>query len=344
MDKRKQFEDFIAGKLSNEEARAFLTWLMSQEGEDELSATIDEEWSERAKEREYPEYDMEKLLSRTKIAKGEGSTLRLSREEKRSDHASKSGAHKFPWLRLVAGLVILFSLSFLLTKWGEEPVTEPDISSIEMVTRKNPSGVKTRIHLPDGSVVYLNAESTLSYPKDFISHREIRLSGEAFFEVKKDSLHPFSVTSDRLTTVALGTTFNIRAFESDGAVEVTLASGKVRVSDSQTRQSLTLLPGEAASIKAGTEELEKYTADVSMVTQWVKGILVFKNTSFKEIIKRLERWYGVEIHLQGEIANEKCSGEFMEGESLANVLKVLSYSVEFEYKIEGNQVIIIQNQ
>ncbi|WP_186757443.1 FecR family protein [Echinicola salinicaeni] len=342
MDRKKQLDDFIEGKLSQEEAKDFLNWLMSEEGEEEFSALIDEEWFSGTKEKEYAEFDMEKLLGRTKKAKG-GGPLYLSGKARVSDRIPKRNGIRSTWLKVAASLVIIFSLSFLLIKWTEEPVSKQVESTLELVTRKNPSGIKTRIHLPDGSIVYLNAESTVSYPKSFVNNRTIHLTGEAFFEVKKDSLHPFSVVSDRLTTVALGTSFNIRAFEGDNSVEVTLATGKVKVSDAITSKSLTLLPGEAARMKAGGKELEKYSADVSMSTQWVRGVLVFKNTSFKKIIKRLERWYGVEIHFKGKVADEKCSGEFMEGESLANVLSVLSYSVEFEYEIKGNQVIITQN-
>ncbi|WP_215223129.1 FecR family protein [Echinicola shivajiensis] len=342
MDRKKQLDDFIEGKLSHEEAKDFLNWLISEEGEEEFSALIDEEWFSGTKEKEYAEFDMEKLLGRTKRAKG-GGALYLSGKDSVSNRIPKRNGQRSAWLKVAASLVIIFSLSFLLIKWTEEPVSKQVESSLELVTRKNPSGIKTRIHLPDGSIVYLNAESTVSYPKSFVNNRTIHLTGEAFFEVKKDSLHPFSVVSDRLTTVALGTSFNIRAFEGDNSVEVTLATGKVKVSDARTNQTLTLLPGEAASLKAGGEVLEKYSADVSMSTQWVRGVLVFKNTSLKKIIKRLERWYGVEIHFKGKVADEKCSGEFMEGESLANVLRVLSYSVEFEYEIKGNQVIITQN-
>ncbi|GAB3651692.1 FecR family protein [Echinicola sediminis] len=338
MDKKKQLDDFIEGRLSDREAQAFLEWIMSQEGEEELAASIDEVWFNKNKEEEYPEWDMEKLLSETQRLRGEGKKLALLKSGKVNNGPSKNRSWNAPWLRVAAVLVFLFSFSYVLLKWNEKPVEVKEIPAPEFITRSNPSGVKTKVQLPDGSVVLLNSESSLTYAKDFVNNRNVELEGEAFFMVNKDSLHPFSVKSKRLTTVALGTSFNIKAFKGDEKVEVTLATGKVRVEDELTSKALLLDPGEATKVEDNSESFDKYKADVSFITQWRFGVLEFRKTPFIQIIEELERWYGVQIKVNGELPAEKGSGKFRDGESLVNVLDVLSYSVDFDYEIKKNLV------
>lgn len=345
MNKNRNIDEFFEGSLSVEEAKDFVRWLSSEEGKEELSAAIDEQWLKKTKEDVYPEWDTERLLEQTKKAR-KGEVFKVVRtSSKRKIPLSGSVNHGVGvlgsrMLRVAIGLVLILGLGYLLMVNTEEEKSFDVNAAPQIVSRSNAAGIKTKLSLPDGSVVYLNSESEVRYPKDFKSDRTITLKSEGYFKVKEDSLHPFSVKSRQFTTVALGTAFNVKAFDEE-AVEVTLVSGKVEVSTSEASQSIRLFPGEAASLRKGGKELLKYKSDVAFVTQWMEGVLEFRKTDFKSIFRQLERWYGVDIQVKGQMTNAKGSGKFRDGESLDNVLEVLSYSELFDYKINKDKVTVI---
>ncbi|WP_200975998.1 FecR family protein [Echinicola sp. 20G] len=338
MDRYKQLKDFLEHKLSEQESKEFVEWFLSEGGREKLSAAIDDAWDQPHKNENYAELDIETLLKKTHQKKNDEVILTHSKSHKKEVRLIDSKKRLSSW-KIAASITIVFLLSLLTFQLFKKVPKEDVIQEKIFVTKSNPSGMKTKIRLPDGSMVYLNSESSITYPKDFISDRKITLIGEAFFEVKKDSLHPFEVKSHRLITQALGTSFNIKAFEKE-KIEVALLTGKVSVSDKVTDQVLFLDPGEGAVVKGNSPSLKKQKIDIKFITQWMYGVLEFKKTPFPEIIKELERWYGVTITVKGDASAIKGSGRFRDGESLDNVLDVLSYSMSFDYAISKNEVTI----
>lgn len=154
-----------------------------------------------------------------------------------------------------------------------------------------PRGKDYHLTLADGSQVWLNAESHLEFPDHFTGDkREVRLQGEAYFEVKKDAKHPFIVYSDYLTTRVLGTAFNIKVRSGRDAA-VTLVSGRVQVKSQEAAQVLT--PGQQASLTGS--QLAVKTVDTYPITQWKEGFFYFDNQSLFSIMQELARWYGVNV-------------------------------------------------
>ncbi|MDF9799621.1 transmembrane sensor [Catalinimonas alkaloidigena] len=246
------------------------------------------------------------------------------------------------WAKIAAILIFAFSLSFLITENELNPDTLT--SAIHYVTKENPAGRKSVIHLPDGTVVHLNAASNITYPEGFSdSIRSVALVGEAFFEVAEDKSKPFIVSVAGVDTRALGTSFNVKAYAEDQHVQVVLASGKVKVSQSGWNDDaeVFLSPGEEAWVQKKTRAMHKQEADLYTSLAWKDNLMVFNQASAKQVFTTLERWYGVDISFSEAMPADEWSfaGEF-KGESLENVLLSISYVKSFEYQINDQSIVI----
>lgn len=209
------------------------------------------------------------------------------------------------------------------------------------ITKSNPKGQKSKIHLPDGSTVIINAESEIKFRRDFgDTNREVYLTGESFFEVAPDSLLPFQVFSGKLITTALGTSFNINSYDPE-QIQVQLATGKVEVmSDSQAFVPIFLEPGEELRV-TGSQKLKKRKFNPKKAFSWKSGILLFDNASLSEFRLTLERWYGVEIELiNSPVLKLNISGEFKDT-YLSDVLESIGYAYGFDYKIDQKKVKLV---
>ncbi|MGX7835480.1 FecR family protein, partial [Campylobacter fetus subsp. venerealis] len=233
-------------------------------------------------------------------------------------------------------------LSYLKEHFFTPPTTLSEINEETWITKTAKSGEKKKIQLPDGSTVTMNSESELIFKSDFgQQHRELILTGEAYFEVSPDSLLPFSVQSRNLQTIALGTSFTISSYPGSKQ-EVKLFTGKVSVErqneEGDLIHTMFLTPGEEALLN--NDEFKKVLFDPSKALLWTKGILYFDNTPLQEVLEILERWYGVDITVSGKgTAINKVSGEFRK-DNLENVLRSIGYSSAFEFHIQDKKVII----
>lgn len=333
MDRRAQIADFFAGKLTPKQAEELLEWLDSAEGEIYLATEIDQLWTEKTKHRTKDAMDPEALWQKISAATREYPRPVALKPVVRTTKT-------FPvWVKVAACSIVLAGLAWLSLLNTEPPVPSP-VEEVMMVTKYNPPGQKTRVHLSDGSIVILNSDSKITYPEHFEKNRRLALEGEAFFTVKKDSLHPFIVVAKDIVTTALGTSFNVSTFLRDENVRVTLVSGQVRLNREGRENHLILNPGEESVLSEKEQELHKREVDVSERTVWIDGILTFKSTPVEEVIDLLKRWYGVSIDVRGQVTPTLCSGTFRENEMLGNVLEVLSSSVGFNYKLDGKNVTI----
>lgn len=241
-------------------------------------------------------------------------------------------------IRVAAVAVFLLALSVSFYFFNKNQGTGIPAPSPTVLTNSNPSGQRSNIFLPDGSTVILGAGSTISYQSEFVANeRSIKLQGEAFFEVVKDSLRPFKVISNGVVTTALGTSFNVNSLGKD--VEVSLVTGRVlvEISDNQSANKV-LEPGEQAVYLEGSATLKTRSFDVRLTTSWKDGILIFKNSSHKAFFDRLERWYGVEFDFINQPSEKwDYSGEFSK-ENLENVLKGVGFAKDFDFLIKGKKV------
>jgi len=251
---------------------------------------------------------------------------------------SMKSSRSFAWYFYRAAAVVLI----LVTSWilfNEQQQPEAPISQVQWIEKENPPGQRSRIYLSDGTVVYLNANSKISYQEEFEPDQKIvHLSGEAFFQVAKDSLRPFTVLSGELSITALGTQFNVAAFPGEDVVKVNLLEGKVEVRDQMNQQRLILDEKQAVHYKKELLELEKVAFNYAEAIAWKDGILYFQKTNLPEVVSQLERWYGVKITIYGSPAEPKVISGRFENESLENVLQSISFPGGFNFEIDGKNV------
>lgn len=208
----------------------------------------------------------------------------------------------------------------------------------------NPNGIRSKILLPDSSIVYLGAGSTLSYPRKFASNiRDINLVGEAFFEVTKNPKKPFVIHTANIITQVLGTSFKVDAFPGK-PVRVLVSTGKVRVDrklNNKLQSLAVLLPGQMVTWDEQSQLKKLGEIAVKDVSDWKTGRLVFKNTRLDEVTEILERWYNVEIKIsKNSMAAQQIRINLTTDVPLNKLIKILSVAGDFRYRIDKNQVYI----
>lgn len=334
MDYKNKIKDFYEGKLNQEEVREFLRFLESAEAEKELNREIIQIWLSDLK-KEKVHWDQQKLWQKITSIRKEDS----EKQVKKKPVLRKLDS--FTWAK-VAAAVLIFGLAafYFIENRGNQNTQESPLVEQQFITKSNPKGKKTKIVLEDGSEVYLNSESSIRYPNDFKENRNISLEGEAYFKVAKDSIHPFTVDAKGVLTTALGTSFNISTFHSDEMVTVTLLTGKVKLNQEGKDDFIELNPGEESFLSSNVPTIEKYKVSGMDKILWTKGVLKFQDASLAEMKEILERWYGVEIIVNGQPKILRASGVFDPQESLENVLKVMGETLEFEFEMEDQMITI----
>ncbi|SIO05300.1 FecR family protein [Chitinophaga niabensis] len=201
-------------------------------------------------------------------------------------------------------------------------------------TLTTPRGAQYKIQLSDGTLVWLNAGSSLKYPTIFNnSERTVELQGEAYFEVAKDAQKVFHVKVNDMQVEVLGTHFNVSAYSEDNTINTTLLEGKVKISDH------ILHPGEQAQ-RASDGNISIKEVDVEEVVAWKNGLFIFQNADVKTIMQQLSRWYDIEITYEGTPRQMRLNGEVYRNYNLSQVLAVLG-ATGLEFKIEGKKLNVI---
>ena len=212
----------------------------------------------------------------------------------------------------------------------------------QLVELANPLGMKSTVTLPDGSRVILNAGTVLKYPNAFVGKdRMVKVTGEAFFEVVSDPDRPFIGKADELNVQVFGTKFNVKAYEEESSVEVTLAEGKVGVRLDDQTNMLQLVPGQQICYDKMNKDLLKREVNIDYYTSWKEGKYYFNSMPFEEIARRLERSFDVDIHIASEkLKNIVITGDFVHGENLEQIMRVMTADQRMKYRIDGDQVYI----
>lgn len=196
-------------------------------------------------------------------------------------------------------------------------------------------GSVIRYELPDHSVVWLNAGSSLRYPTTFKDeHRNVELKGEAYFEVQADRKRPFYVnTPGGLTVYVYGTRFNVSAYAEDDHIETVLEKGRVNVI-TPNRENIVLLPGEQLHYDKHNGELLKNKVDVYEKVAWKDGKLIFRNAVLEDIFKRLERHFNVAIQFNNKSGKEYKYRATFRDENLTQIMDYLTKSAALKWRVE----------
>jgi ferric-dicitrate binding protein FerR (iron transport regulator) len=245
------------------------------------------------------------------------------------------------WYYVAASVLFILTFSGFLYLNYTPPAGALE-EQITYVQKSNPRGVKSTIHLPDGSQVVLNSESSIRYRDGFSGDiRSIELTGEAYFEVVKNTSRPFEVMAGGYTARVLGTSFNVRAFPGEQTVQVALVEGEVSVSDGVLPESEVVMLGPGEFVKIGPDRKKSTgTFDPLLVTAWKDGTLVFRDAGFNTVISTLERWYAVTFEYDRVATDWHFDGQFSNA-YLEDVLYAISHSEDIQYEIHGDKIKLI---
>lgn len=215
-------------------------------------------------------------------------------------------------------------------------INPTDFQQYSMQEITSPPGIRSKVILPDGSMVWLNAESTIKFPIPFHKDdRSIELLGEAFFEVTKNPHLPFIVESGKIKVKVLGTKFNYKAFANDPDIEVTLEEGKIALDilGKVGAEETLLIPGDRFVYEKKSNKASIKHEDIKKYIAWHTGKLIFDNSPMAEVAQMLSRWYGIEVIVKdAEVMNYRFTTTF-ENESLLQVIELfgLSSPVDIKY-------------
>ncbi len=362
MQIEKLIKEFYLGTLSNEELTFLLDYLKEEEPQHEISGIYQNKWDESA--------GFNKKIESERIYNQIVKTIGIPEGKMISATGSSKEILFIGKFRLVmryaAVFILAFGLSWLVHLYFWNRTAAPPIAD-QIQRMEVPYGSKSRVVLPDGSVVNLNSGSSLKYSSsDFNSaNRSVLLTGEGFFSVTKDSARPFYVITPGIKVKVLGTTFNIKAYPDENIEEATLVSGMVEIYASSDKtekgKSIVLKPNQkAVFLKSKNDFL---TSDTGMVSpsvipvklktvdlqpssrteqtiSWKENKLIFDNEPFSSLVIRIERWYDVKILVNDpELNSARFTGKF-DKETLEQVLNAFVTVTPFNYNIKQNLITI----
>jgi len=222
---------------------------------------------------------------------------------------------------------------------SQENQLEPAINTIE-----TPKGGQFQVVLPDGTKVWLNAQTILKYPVDIkASHRQIEIQGEAYFEVSPSAHDPFTIHTFSQEVQVLGTRLNIRAYQQDHNIRTTLVDGKISVSHSSSKQTKILKPNQQSILSNQDQALRVREVDPEDIIAWKEGFFVFNNTPLGRIAQDLERWYDVQVSFEEESLQElRFSGAVSRYEKASQVLDKLEMMGDVRFTFEDHHIHVLQ--
>lgn len=222
----------------------------------------------------------------------------------------------------------------------EISASAPELASVvNLNTIETPRGGTYKVILPDGTKVWLNAASSLNYPTVFgqKQQRKVHLNGEAYFEVKHDASSPFLVETDQQTVEVLGTHFNVNAYRDEDNVSTTLLQGSVRVRAGLS--NLLIKPGQQSLLTS--KKLSVQPVDVEDVIAWKNGLFQFSDERLESVMRKLSRWYDVEVDYTDEHIKEiPLTGIITHFTNVSKVLRMLELTKQVRFKIEGKKIIV----
>ena len=309
------FKKYLESKCSESEFIAFINLFLKKENQQELGWGMEEHWKNA------PTKAITPNLSPT--------LFKIHYEINKQEKGGNNERRFFTYLtRIAAILFIPLAVAFFF-------YTQNKTVAEQMQTISTPLASKTHFVLPDGSEVWLNSGSSLSYPKEFSrKKRLVKLSGEAYFDVQKGKT-PFEVVTQNVQVNVLGTAFNVMSYSNTNP-EVTLERGKVQLISNSGEQQI-LAPGQQAVIDTANLSIQVQKVDTEIYSSWTDNKLIFRNESLKDVVERLERWYNIEIELDDQFISDKKLTATIEYESITEVMDLLEITLSLKYEYDKNE-------
>jgi transmembrane sensor len=251
--------------------------------------------------------------------------------------------HKKPWqfgaMQIAAAIFLICSATLLFYSprgwYKDQPAGQ------QWTSFRSPVAQRTTIRLSDGTAVTLNSGSTLTYPKSFNKpNRLVKLSGQAFFEVKHDQAHPFIVNTGQVNTRVLGTSFTVASYNEEPLVSVALLRGSVKVTSTSVQpDSLLLVPGEKMVYNTMAGKMHKEPFNAVAETGWKDGITAFKEADFNTIAGTFYRNFGLKLTTAARIKKLRYTGSY-NNQNPESIIRSICFSLNMQYKINGKTIVL----
>ncbi len=309
---------FYKDSITDQELKELFFWLNSEQGSQEYEKLSNKKW----------------LFGEFKTVEDIDSNALFSRIETKMKEKHHIGRkHYLIRIRNAAAIFIL-GLMFPVVYYF---VLNPKETSQVVYLKESISNEKVKkMILPDSTAVWLMSGSTISYPSDFTGNktRNVRISGEAFFDVAKDPVHPFILNIGEIGLKVMGTSFNVMNYGDENQIQVVLKSGKVDLFKgkySPDNKFVHLTPGELGTYKKDNPKFLISNVDVAKYTSWTEGILLFHDDPLADVLKKIGRWYNIDIEINDPAVSNFPFTATIKNENMDQIIDLLQYSTPFKY-------------
>lgn len=248
-----------------------------------------------------------------------------------------------PWLRIAAVIVILLTVAGGAFWSGSKSV----INHFSEITMEAPLGSRNKVYLPDGTLVWLNVGSRISYSQGYgINDRIVKLEGEGYFEVTKNADLPFNVKTKELVVKVLGTKFNFKNYANDEETIVTLLEGKVDIDKwIGANENFELIPNQRIVLNKSNGKVKLQSLDAHRVANWTRGMLIFDDEKLTDIVRDLERDYNIEIKINDDILkNLRFYANFnRSNQTIDEIMNAIASTGKLRYKYNEKRIILYHN-
>ncbi|MFC3199900.1 FecR family protein [Parapedobacter deserti] len=317
---------FLANELTADDERKLMDWLEASADHRQYFQEVEKIWFVGDLHASQHRYN-------ANVAWNQFSD-RIGREAATADDRPPKRMFFKRLLPYAAVLALGFLMGFLVLEW-----IEADTGRNEVLVMSTPRGSMSKAILADGTTVFLNADSRMTVSPGFgRSERRVQLSGEAYFEVAKDEKRRFVIEADGVEVAVLGTKFNLRNYGGDDKLTLHLLEGAVQMGG-EGLDGVVLKPNDEAVLLKATSEISIAHRNAAQAIRWTEGKLIFDSLPFHEIKIALERHYDVEIQVHDDKLNNRIFfGEFENGETIEQVLNVITADGSYRYTIKKNKI------
>ncbi len=322
---------YLSGNCNDDECECLLTWVETSEENKRHFAEMKNSWV-------ISNINTEKLNPDETDKSFKTVLNKIQNSENGSENNSFSKISIF-W-RIAAAVIITIGLTSLFNYYIWSKPQKKQLAFNELSV---PSGQQAQLTLADGTRIWLNSKSKLTYPGEFSGNiREVVLDGEGYFQVSHNPDKPFIVRTSHLDVKVLGTSFNITNYSDEDKISFALESGSISLLDKGTENSkLKLKPTDLAVFSKTTHDIQLSKGDSDIYKSWLKGQFKFRNLSFEDIARRLGRNFNVEfVFVNEKIKKIKYNGSFYNYEPLHQILKIMQTNSAFRYRIVKDKVFI----
>jgi transmembrane sensor len=316
-----KIDRFFTGEYSDKDSSYVDEVFCDNNKEKELRHLLSRRFEELLPEDDLDKKDLDNILYRIHY---DINTRLSSRKTSTFDNVMR-------WALRIAGVIILPLIIFL----GIRAYKETYLKKEAWVEIKAPAWTRAQFSLPDGTTGWLNSNSSIKYNGNFNTDRKITLNGEAFFDVFKDKNRPFKVSTREINVNVLGTKFNIASYENEKNVEVVLEEGKLVFNDKEMKKSCIMKPNDLIIYDKTLNDFSTEVVQPHKYLSWTEGKLIFRNDPLDVIARRLERWYNIDVEVNGSSSEDiRWRATFIE-EGLEDILNIMKRSLPINYRIEN---------